>query len=351
MKKKYCLQLMTLLLSLILMVGCTQAVPIANPVENPAELTADDQFEVIRQAADTYLAAGKVVAISPEKLYQEYVQGRNPEYYLVDIRASADFVASNIRGSVNIPYAQTVSLKKLENLPADKTLVVIDYNGHWAAQTAATWNMLGFKAVPLQYGIQSWTKEQASTGYEAFPEKPLGKPLVTEVKELGEYALPELKMPEGKVQELVRLLSGTYLDRNYKGFILAEDLLAVMADGTSKEENYLVDIRRSEHYKLGHLADSVNIPLAELAKAEMLKRLSLDKKIVLIGYDGMDASQGSRILVTMGYNAVALKYGMSYWSGDEAVTGAEPIQSLVQEVYELAPLNYVTPSAGPAGCG
>jgi hypothetical protein len=82
----------------------------------------------------------------------------------------------------------------------------------------------------------------------------------------------------------------------------------------------------------------------------MLKRLPLDKKIILIGYDGMDGSQGARVLVTMGYNAVALKYGISYWSSEEDRTGIAPIKSLVQDYYELTPLNYARPSAGPAGC-
>jgi rhodanese-related sulfurtransferase len=207
-----------------LLSGCSQ--PLS--VNQPAEATPADQFEMVRKAADDYLSGTKVQTISPQELYVESVQKKNPNYYLVDIRANEDFLTKNIRGSVNIPYAQTVNLKKLENLPKDKILVVIDYNGHWAAQTAATWNMLGFKAVPLRYRIQSWTKEEGPAGYELFPEKPLDYALVDQENVLGDYQLPELKMPEDRAEEIIRLLSGTYLARNYKGFISAEDLMTAI---------------------------------------------------------------------------------------------------------------------------
>lgn len=339
------------LLSVFLLVGCTQPSTINNSVGNPESLPPADQFEVVRKAADEYLSSGKVVSMSPDQLYEEYVEGKHAKYFLVDIRANEDFITSNIRGSVNIPYSQTMNLKKLVNLPMEKTIVVIDYNGHWAAQTAASWNMLGFDAVPLMYGIQSWTKEELPAGYEAFPSVALDYPLVQTEKSLGEYQLPELKMPEGKAEELVRVLSGSYLDRNYKGYISSEDLMEVIGDKSKVSENYLVDIRQPEHYKAGHIEGSVNIPLAELAKVELLKKIPQEQKIILIGYDGMDGSQGARVLTTLGYNAVSLKYGLSYWNGDKTMTGIESIHSLVQDYFELTPLNYAKPSSAAAGCG
>jgi rhodanese-related sulfurtransferase len=360
----------------VLLAGCAQVAPTASVSQNPSDLPLTDQFAAIRQAADAYLSGKQVEPITAEELYAEYVKGRNAQYILVDIRAREDFVSGNIRGSLNIPYALTADIKKLANLPKDKTLVVIDYNGHWAAQTAVTWNMLGYQAVPLQFGMQSWSKDPAACGYEVFPSEPLHKPLVSATAERAQYSLPELKMPEGEVKELIRKLTVTYLDRNYKGFVEAGDLMAVLDGGSATQEYYLVDVRQPQHYQAGHLPSSINIPLARLAKIENLQGLPQDKKIVLVGYDGLDASQGARILVTLGYNAVALKYGLSYWSGEEKVTGIKPIRSLVKECpaesvvlnaenvgdgeqlrlpagdcYRLTPLNYLAPSTGPAGCG
>lgn len=343
-------QLLLLPILVLTLVGCSYSSQSAQVTKPSSDLPLIDQFESLSKEADDYLSSNKLVSMSPEQLYQEVVLGKNTQYFLVDIRANQDFVNSNIRGSVSIPYNQTANPQKLASLPKDKTLVIIDYNGHWAAQTAATWNQLGYRAVPLLYGIQSWTQEEAPSGYEAFPSQALANPLVKEVATFNQHNLPEVKYAQGKTKEYIIESTGTYLDRSYKGFITAEDLLGVLQQD-SEGDYYVVDIRQQQHYLIGHLEGSVNIPLAKLAETEMLKHLPVDKKIILIGYDGMDASQGTRVLVTLGYDAVALKYGMSYWHGDENVTGIGPIPNLVKDYYKLFPLNYVQPSTGAAGCG
>ncbi len=112
----------------------------------------------------------------------------------------------------------------------------------------------------------------------------------------------------------------------------------------------LIDIREAKHYKMGHIEGAVSIPLHKLAEVKNVKAYNPDKRMVLIGYDGMDASQAARALVTLGYDAVALKYGMSYWTPNEDVIGAAPIHSLIKENYSMLPLNYLAPSTGVAGC-
>lgn len=348
--KKRFWQLLLLPILVLSLVGCSYSAQSGQVVKPSSDVPPTNGFEAVRKVANDYLTTSKVGSISPEQLYQKVVLGKDAQYFLVDIRENLDFVNSNIQGSVSIPYNQTANPKILAALPKDKTMIIIDYNGHWAAQTAATWNLLGYQAVPLLYGIQGWTHEEAPAGYEAFPSQALSNPLVTKEVALNQYNLPEVKFAQGKTEEYIVESSGTYLGRNYKGVITAEDLLGALQQGADGE-NYLVDIRQPQHYQIGHLEGSVNIPLAGLTDTERLKQLPLDKRIVLIGYDGMDASQGTRVLVTLGYDAVALKYGMSYWNSDEKVTGVSPIRNLVKDYYKLSPLNYVQPSTAVAGCG
>ena len=312
-----------------------------------------DQFEIVRKTIDNYLTAITPQVITAEKLYQEAFENQNKDFLLVDVRASGDFLNGNIRGSISIPYGDTANPKKLKNLPADKTLIVIDYNGHWAAQTAAGWNMLGFNAIPLQYGIQSWTNDLAAADYDSLPEGALQCPLVSESEgKEGILAnnLPELKIPAKTDHELIQLLTATYLDRNYRGYIDAQDVCADLR-GASPEDSFIIDTRTPEHYALGHIRDSVNIGLNELAKTDVLKLLPRNKKLIIVGYDGMDASFGVRALVTMGYNAVALKYGLSFWNDELVPSNTLPIPEQIPEYFELTPLNYLPPSTGPAGCG
>ncbi len=307
-----------------------------------------EQFEATRQVVDSYLSSDQASVITADVLYK-IVEEKNTDYLLVDIRANSDFVNSNISGSLSIPYSDTVNKDKLEVLPKDKTLVIIDYNGHQGSQTAATLNLLGYKAVPLQYGMQSWTQEIAPLGYEVLPEKPLQQPLVTEeLSAKNEYTLPELKYPEGKTQDYIMSAAKTYIDRNYKGLVAAEELAEALPNA---QDYFLVDIREPQHYKQGNINGSVNIPLKELADSAQIKTLPTDQRIVLIGYDGMDASIGVRSLITLGYDAVALKYGMSYWSDQGEQTGIIPLSNQVQKNYPLTPLNYLQPSTAAAGCG
>ena len=352
---KFFSALLTLLLALAL-VGCSNTT--VNPgtaVNDPNELIQEEveevelveQFEAVRQVVDSYLSSDQVAGITAEELYQ-IVKENNSDYLLVDIRANSDFVNSNINGSLSIPYGETMNKERLETLPKDKTLVIIDYNGHQSGQTAATWNLLGYKAVPLLYGMQSWTSEIAPIGYEALPAQPLQQPLAKEgFLPQSEFDQPEIKYPEGKTEEYIYTAAKTYLDRNYKGLISAEELQDALAKDS--QDYFLVDVRDARHYEQGHISGSINIPLQELGDSGHLKALPLDQKIVLIGYNGVDASLGVRSLITLGYDAVALKYGMSYWSG-QSEAGIIPINQ-VQKDYPLTPLNYVQPSTEAAGCG
>lgn len=315
------------------------------------ELILVEQFEAVRQVMDNFFSCGRIVSIRAEDLH-EIIEEQNEDYYLVDIRANQDFTKNNIAGSVSIPYAETLDVKKLETLPKDKTIVIIDYNGHQAAQTAATWKQLGYKTMPLYYGIQSWTNELAAINYDVFPSKPLEFPLVTEEEiSVAEHKLPEILYPEDETEAYIAQTVNTYLDRNYKGIITAEELQASLSSDGEKQY-MLIDIREPKHYKMGHVEGAINIPLHKLAEMKSLKSYPQDKRIVLIGYDGLDGSQAARALVTLSYDAVALKYGMSYWSSNETVTGIIPInnQVKVREDYLLLPLNYLAPTTAVAGC-
>lgn len=349
MKREFGILLIGLSLLMLTVTGCANSnVKVVYGSESD-EVALVEQFEAVRHTMDNFFSCGRIISMSAEEL-DEIIAEQNEDYYLVDIRANQDFTKKNIPGSVSIPYNQTADAQKLETLPTDKTIVIIDYNGHLAAQTAATWKQLGYKTMPLAYGIQSWTKELAAINYEIFPNNPLGYPVTTENEEIAdvEYELPVIEYPEGETKAYIAATVNTYLNRNYKGIITAEELYKNLQGDANPY--MLIDIREAKHYKMGHISGAVNIPLHKLAEVKNIKSYNPDQRIVLIGYDGMDASQSARVLVTLGYDAVALKYGMSYWTADEDVIGVAPIHSLVKEHYSMLPLNYLAPSTGVAGC-
>jgi rhodanese-related sulfurtransferase len=63
----------------------------------------------------------------------------------------------------------------------------------------------------------------------------------------------------------------------------------------------------------GRIPGAVYIPYNELLKAENLKRLPRDKKIILACVTGQTQNLPVLALRTLGFNAVTLKFGHASW--------------------------------------
>jgi len=92
-------------------------------------------------------------------------------------------------------------------------------------------------------------------------------------------------------------------------YVTAPDLQKMMKDKRRKPL-YLLDVRKPGDFQKGHIEGAENIFWLDLLKPESLKKLPTDRKIVIICYVGHTASQMLFALKTLGYDAVALKFGM-----------------------------------------
>jgi rhodanese-related sulfurtransferase len=77
-----------------------------------------------------------------------------------------------------------------------------------------------------------------------------------------------------------------------------------------KSKFFILDIRDKEAYDEGHIKGSKNIFWMDLLKDENLKKLPDNKKILLVCYVGHTASQMLVALKLLGFDAMALKFGM-----------------------------------------
>ena len=110
------------------------------------------------------------------------------------------------------------------------------------------------------------------------------------------------KESEPELLDLFRAyLKNTQKDWNY---ILPTELK------DSKKDFYILDVRRPEDFKKGHIPGAKNIFWLDLLKPENLKKLPKNKKIVIVCYVGHTASQVLVLLKLLGYDAVGLKFGM-----------------------------------------
>lgn len=97
---------------------------------------------------------------------------------------------------------------------------------------------------------------------------------------------------------------------NKAGELKASDLKAEIDAG---EAPYIADLRKPEHYAVGHIPGASNVDFTELAT------LPKDKNIVVHCYAGQKAEFGASVLGILGYNVRNLTSGMSSWSADPDV--------------------------------
>jgi rhodanese-related sulfurtransferase len=98
--------------------------------------------------------------------------------------------------------------------------------------------------------------------------------------------------------------------------------LAASAKIVAEARPYVLDVRQPEEYAAGHIAGARLIPLGELqGRADELPR---DREIVVVCASGSRSASATRLLASLGYNAVNLNGGMGAWAaaGQKIVKGA-----------------------------
>lgn len=95
------------------------------------------------------------------------------------------------------------------------------------------------------------------------------------------------------------------VDKNWN-YITPPDLKKAIEKDSKKY--FLLDIRKDEDFKKGHIKGAKNIFWKDLLNN--LEKLPNDKTIVLICYVGHTASQMLTALNLLGYKSIVLKFGM-----------------------------------------
>lgn len=137
-------------------VACTQSSVEENQVI--ASTAAGTATENDEQAMDAALptASGEVEFIEAGEVFEQVVMKGDSNYFIVDLRDTEDFLAASIQGSIRIPADVTSRDEVIRLLPQDKKIILVDYDGSFAGQTAATWQSLGLDTAVLVNGMEGW---------------------------------------------------------------------------------------------------------------------------------------------------------------------------------------------------
>lgn len=73
----------------------------------------------------------------------------------------------------------------------------------------------------------------------------------------------------------------------------------------------MIDVRRPDEYRTGHIVGAKRIPLNELSSH--MKDLPRNREIVCVCASGNRSGSATRMLVKAGFNAVNMKGGMNSW--------------------------------------
>ena len=81
---------------------------------------------------------------------------------------------------------------------------------------------------------------------------------------------------------------------------------------------FLLSVRGATDYNAGHVTGAVNIAWRNIADKAELAKLPTNQQIVVICYTGYTASIVTMFLNSLGYDAIAMKWGMTSWTVDPA---------------------------------
>ena len=147
---------------------------VASAIKSNAPLPAG-QFALIAKYADQYLSgvAGRTIFAS---VFNDGINAfDNPyddlsDFFVLDIRSTADFGRGHIEGAVNVPFALVAKPENLVLYPADKPILVVCHTGHTASVVTGILNTLGYDTWTLRFGMMSWTASSSQKIYS--PSKP-----------------------------------------------------------------------------------------------------------------------------------------------------------------------------------
>ena len=303
-------------LGLVVAPGCAKEEPVAEKPPVAAEVFQAQPAMV--EAANEYLKSEPVPTISAEDLFN-VVQAKDTAYQIVDIRSTEHFALGHIDGAINIPFATIADDASLAELDDSKKIAVVCYTGHTASMANMVWNMLGYDALTLKYGMSGWVADKEIVGLDIPDGKAAGYPTVTTMTEAtGAFDAPELESEYADVAEAIKGQAKAYFAKELPPTIEVADVNNLVQSQDAATQ--IIDVRKAEDYAKGHIDGATNILWTDIA--DQLSTIDPDRKVVVYCYTGHTGGEAAMFLNLMGYETYNMKFGMSGWSSDEAKGGA-----------------------------
>lgn len=114
-------------------------------------------------------------------------------------------------------------------------------------------------------------------------------------------------------------IDGYTSNSNQAPVITAQSLFDNMNDGNAANDYFVLSVRSTDHYAIGHIPGAANIPWRDIGKEANLAQLPTNQPIAVYCYTGHTGGIATALLNAMGYEAYNLKFGMGAWTTDQSV--------------------------------
>ncbi|MGE5634607.1 MAG: rhodanese-like domain-containing protein, partial [Deltaproteobacteria bacterium] len=189
---------------------------------------------------------------------------------LFDIGEQQRYEKEHIPGSTYAVCNEESKKNIMAKLPKDIEIVLVAEKDEYIKQMAVMMHQIGLRVRYLKGGIKTWKWNFAGGKFDT----------TTSSKNISAFELKEtLDKSQGKNNGL-----------------------------------FLLDVREPYEYAEWHIENSVNIPLGELSKEEVLSQIPKDKEIITICPRGYRAMDGKYMMQRYGYNVKVLEGGLIAWS-------------------------------------
>ena len=312
----------------------------------------DPDFEVVRQAAATYLHGEKVLRMGADELWSRMSNGdETDDPFILSLQAPQRYAAGHIPGALNAKLTEIAQLDQLAWLPNNRLIVVYCDNGHLGQLASTLLDLLGYDAINLDYGLLGWTADEdaiADDGPDLLPAR-AGYPLETEANiPAGQHPLPVLATGGLSDAEVIRLAADRWLRTSPEATILTASAVyhaiagagsgagsgagpgagpGAGSDGSNAAQPLLVDVRTPEQYAQGHLPGAISLPWQEMVELTNLAGLPTDRPIIAYSEYGQTGAAASAVLGILGYRASSMAYGIAGWTNKDALL-REPLPNL-----------------------
>jgi rhodanese-related sulfurtransferase len=290
-----------LLIALAAMWGCSSD---DDPVVPPVTTT----FETMAAAVEAYLNDN---TDCPGTVTAQALHDNLDDYTVVDIRASADYLAGHIPGAYNSSLA-TILTDVGSTIPTDKTIVVACYSGQTAGHAKIALELSGVEDVKtLGFGMASWNSALAGVMTSNIGDNLLSPEATNNNGELTVHEFPTLTGTNATVvaERVAAMIAGGFKSINYSD--IRDNLDDYFILNYFGEADYLGTGAAGVP---GHIPGAYQFtPYASLGLEQMLDKLPSDgTTIVVYCWTGQHSSQVTAALNMLGYNAKSLKFGANH---------------------------------------